>query len=134
MNILFDTSSLIELERDNILAERVMKKHLNDTMLISVITLSEFHVGALLSKKPQAKLLAKAFLAQFIWKPVSDVVAIKTAEYIVKNKKEGKRIHFQDAIIAATGQTLAVDVLITENKKDFSYLDIPVKTILELIS
>jgi len=134
MKLLFDTSSLIELERNNELALRAMKKHLEDDLYISVVSVSEFHIGALLTQKPKAAQASQAFLSQFLWEDITASIALKTAEIVANQKKKGRRIHFQDASIAATAEVLAVDVLVTENIKDFLYVSQKIKTLQELIS
>jgi len=124
MKILFDSSIIVEIDRQNeqvitILKDLVNKKH---ELIISTITVSEILTGSYLRKdSEEAVVKAKEILNQFTWKDFDNESAENSAKlfsFLIIEKKE-KSVDYPDILIAATFLTLNCDYLVTLNKKDF---------------
>lgn len=124
MKILFDTSVIVEIDRQKpesiaIIKEVIKKK---DELVISTITVGEIITGSYLMRNPkEARLKAKEILSQFVWKEVDGETAEKIAEllsYLIIEKKNNL-IEYPDIIIAASYFSAHCDAFITLNKKDF---------------
>lgn len=123
MNILFDTSFLVEIDRKNPKAINLAKTLTLEgySFWISTITISEIMVGINLAKNFElAKENGTYVLNQFRWIDFDSTAATKTGQIIAHLRASGKTIEFQDAAIAASGLVLGVEYLVTQNKKHFS--------------
>jgi len=124
MKILFDTSIIVEIDRQNekivnILKKLVEKRH---DLIISTITVAEILTGSYLRKdSKEAVLKAKEVLNQFLWVDYDSSVAEDTSKLLsnlIIERKE-KSVDYPDIQIAATFLASNCDYLITFNKKDF---------------
>ena len=124
MRILFDSSIIVEIDRQNeqvinLLKKLVIKKH---ELIISTITVSEILTGSYLRKdSEEAVIKAREVLNQFNWKEFDNECAENSAKllaFLIVEKKE-KSVDYPDILIASTFMTLNCDYLITLNKKDF---------------
>lgn len=115
MRGLFDTSIFIAQEQERALAE------LPDEAAISVMTLTELHVGVLLAKSPKARAQRLRTLGlverNFDPIPVDDPIARVFAELVADTRRKGKHPRVVDALIAATA--LVNDIPIYSQDTDF---------------
>jgi predicted nucleic acid-binding protein len=126
VNILFDTTFLVEIERKNKNAIELAKNLVDRDyhFWISTITVSEIMTGAYLRKDyEKAKERALTALNQFNWLEMNGSIALKSGEILAFLISHGRRVDYQDAVIAASAIELSVQFLVTENKKHF--VDIP---------
>ena len=124
MNIVLDTSVLINLERENrdalLLLEHLVKE--KSALAISTISVSEFLTGIYQSEDYNKKLKeAKEFLEQFNWIDLNHIIAEETAKLLAYCLVSGKESKYQDVAIAATSVSAGADYLITDNIKDFDF-------------
>lgn len=125
MNILFDTSFLVQLDRKNAVAIELGKSLVGKdyNLWISTISVAEMMTGAYLSPLPElARKNVLSILNLFNWVNVTTNIAFRTAElsaFLISHKR---RIEFQDVLIAATAMELNATYILTENKKDFMQL------------
>ncbi|MFH2106954.1 MAG: type II toxin-antitoxin system VapC family toxin [Candidatus Micrarchaeota archaeon] len=122
MDITFDTSFLVQIDRGNPQAIELIKKLTKeDTHLwISTITVSEIITGVYLRKDfEDAKQMANLVLGQFNWFNFNGVIAERTGEILAFLMSNKKPVCFQDAAIAATAIEAGAQYIITENKNDF---------------
>ena len=118
MRVLVDTSSLVELERGSQKAKTTFKKLAKHQLCISAVTVSEFLIGAYLSRKIDARKKATDLLNQFT---VLNVDVHAAGGAVAMKLKPGARVGWADNIIASTAVTEKCDILLTENKKDFDF-------------
>ena len=122
MKVVFDTSVIVEIDRKNEDAIKIIKKLIDngDEILISTITVSEILVGPHFMKNfKEASIQAKRILSQFLWIDFNGIIAEKTAQYIAFLISENRVAEYQDAVIAATCKVKGAEYLITLNKKHF---------------
>ena len=120
MNIVFDTSFLIQAERKNPMAISLGKKLIEQNFFISAITVSELMTGVYLRKDfEQARANALSLLGQFKWVDFNADIAFRTGEILAFLRSNKMFIEFQDAAIAATALEISAQYVVTENKKDF---------------
>lgn len=125
MNLFFDTSILVELDRSNqaiaALLQRLVRQ--GDELFISTVTVAEIFTGSYLRKDMrEAALKAKAILNQFTWKELDGATAETVAQlyaYLLIEKKEAS-VEYADVLIAATFLSSRCDAFITLNAKDFT--------------
>ena len=124
MRILLDTSTLIELERQNEDAIALVKSLSanNEELIISTVTLSEILLGVYFQKAHKNIREAKKLLSQFTWIPLDERIADLTAKYEASLLAIGNQIEFKDVAIAATFAATKSDFLITQNKKHFEII------------
>ena len=125
MNIVLDTSVIVEIDRNNKGIIELLKKLIekNHSILISTVTVSETLAGSYLKKDfKKAVLEAKQIMAQFLWIDLTSEIAEKTAQYIAYLIAEGKMIEYPDIAIAATFKVEDADFLLTLNKNHFEYI------------
>ncbi len=124
MRLLFDTSILVEIDRQNEQVVTLLKKWVQEgkELVISTITVAEILTGSYLHRDIRtAVLTAKEVLNQFTWLELDGEIAETTAKlyaYLLLEKKE-KSIEYPDVLIAATALAHNCDAIITLNKKDF---------------
>lgn len=105
-------------------AEFVSKKLLEGKAVFSVQTLSEFSVAV--TEKLQERIapeLAKQVLLDI--SKASPTILRHNAETIIEalNIKQAYKIHFWDALIAATLRENGFTIIFTENEKDFKKIE-----------
>ena len=123
MEILFDTSILVEIDRKNKLVIDLAKKLIseNHSLIISTITVSEILTGSYLRKDFKTAVgNAKTILGQFKWIDFDASIAEKTAKFLAYLIVQDRRIEYQDVAIAATFSVIGSEFLLTLNKKDFN--------------
>ena len=124
MKILFDTSALIELERQNQEAIALVKGLItsSEEIVISTVTISEVLLGVYFQKAYEKIGEAKKLLSQFKWIPLDENIADVAAQYEALLLNIGNEIEFKDVAIAATFAATKSDFLITQNKRHFQIL------------
>ena len=124
MKILFDTSALIELERQNQEAIALVKGLItsSEEIVISTVTISEVLLGVYFQKAHEKIEEAKKLLSQFKWIPLDENIADVAAQYEALLLNIGNEIEFKDVAIAATFAATKSDFLITHNKRHFQIL------------
>jgi predicted nucleic acid-binding protein len=125
MRVVLDTSVIVEIERRNNDAIKIIKKlvDLGHEILISNITVSEILTGSYLRKDfKKAVESAKNVLGQFVWVDMDAQIAEKTAQFIAYLITEGSIIEYQDVAIAATFKKTDANYLLTLNKDHFERL------------
>ena len=124
MKILFDTSALIELERQNREAIALVKGLItsSEEIVISTVTISEVLLGVYFQKAYEKIGEAKKLLSQFKWIPLDENIADVAAQYEALLLNIGNEIEFKDVAIAATFAATKSDFLITQNKRHFQIL------------
>ena len=132
MRLIVDTSIFVEVDRGNKEVIKVLKKYtIEEDVFISVITISEILTGAHLRKNYEIAVeKAKKIMGQMIWINIDPIIAEKAGEinaYLILN---GKKIEFQDVLIAATSIVLKCDYIITLNKNHFERIPLLKKMIL----
>lgn len=103
------------------LIEKIKFKELE--AYISVVTVFELHVGALLSNNPEKKLQDVETLLN--WFQVVDInkgIMSTAAKIHIDLRKRGLTIGIEDVIIAATAISLNMG-LVTNNKKHFKNIE-----------
>lgn len=118
MKFLFDTSVLVEIDRGNNEAVKLMKGLVSQDhkLFISAVTVAEIMAGAYRNGTPEK---ARKVLGQFQWKEMKGGTADKTGEIMADLLNQGKLIEFQDVVIASTAEQHQVDKIVTENRKHF---------------
>ena len=124
MKILFDTSALIELERQNQEAIALVKGLITseEEIVISTVTISEVLLGVYFQKAYEKIEEAKKLLSQFKWIPLDENIADVAAQYEALLLNIGNEVEFKDVAIAATFAATKSDFLITQNKRHFQIL------------
>ncbi len=122
MKVLFDTTFLIDLERENKkaleLAEYLATKQV--PMIISTVTISELLAGAYSSKKMEKSVkVAKDLLAEFSWVDIDGFVAEEIAKVLAYRREVNKPVTYTDAAVIASFLATSADYLVTDNLKDF---------------
>ena len=123
MKIFFDISILVEIERKNKevieLCKELVRK--NVELIISVISISEILTGVYLREDSnKAARRAKELLMQFKWFKFDAEVADKTAKILAYRIAKGKKVEYQDDVIAASFLVSNSDFLLTLNLKHFN--------------
>ncbi|MFH0837024.1 MAG: type II toxin-antitoxin system VapC family toxin [Candidatus Aenigmatarchaeota archaeon] len=122
MNIILDTSVIVEIDRRNKEVIDVLKKLIDDDhrILVSTVSVSEILTGSYLRKDFKSSVLeAKRILGQFLWIDLDAKIAEKTAQYLAYLIADGDIIEYQDVVIAATFKITNSDYLLTLNKNHF---------------
>lgn len=122
MNIVLDTSIIVEIDRRNEEVIRLMKKLIehDHKLVISTITVSEILTGSYLQRDFKKSVSeAKKILGQFLWIDFDSNIAEKTGQCLAYLITDDRKIEYQDVAIAATAIMNDCDYLLTLNKKDF---------------
>ncbi len=125
MRIILDTSIIVEIDRKNSDAIKIIKKLIDNgsEIIVSMVTVSEILTGSYLTKDSKKSVLeAKRIMGQFIWVELDAEIAEKTAQYLAYLISHGKMIEYQDVAIAATFKATNSDYLLTLNKAHFEHL------------
>ncbi len=122
MDVLFDTTALVDIDRQNeatiSLAETLTRR--DEKLFVSTVTVAEILTGANLHANPKhAKASAQRILGQFQWLDLDGPIAEETGQLLAYLHAEGKPIEFQDVAIAASHLAIGADRLVTSNKEHF---------------
>ena len=126
MNILFDTTFLVQLDRKNIDAIEVGKELFRKDfhLFISIISVTELMTGAKLSlDKDHATKNVFSILNLFNWVDIDQRIALKASDLSAQLIINKKHIDFQDVLIAATAVEIGVEYVVTENKRHFMQIE-----------
>ena len=117
---LLDTSILIGMEAGRVAADSVP-----DNAAISVVTISELHLGVLATDDPneRAARLNTLLGAERLFEPIpiDDAVARRFAQVVDALRRSGRRAQVLDALIAATA--LEHDLTLYTQDRDFVAID-----------
>lgn len=122
MKIFFDTTVLVDLDRgrDNTIRLLEILTEDDHDLWISTVTVSEILTGAYLRPDGEkAADRAREALGQFQWKDLDGEVATAVGQIIAYLLSHGKRIEFQDTVIAASCLVETGDRLVTDNTDHF---------------
>lgn len=126
MNYFLDTSICVDILRTNGAEKSVelfesFADH--NTGSISVITVSELSCGSSLSSRPDAVIKTKQLLAYLQIIELTESIAWEGGKHFAALSKKGKKIEFNDCLIAATAQSLGIHEIVTRNCDHFSRID-----------
>ena len=94
-----------------------------NTGIISVITVAELSAGAALSSLKDALKKTEELLAYVTIVELNESVALAGGKIYASLSKTGKKIEFNDCLIAATALSLGFDEIVTRNCDHFSRID-----------
>jgi predicted nucleic acid-binding protein len=94
-----------------------------NTGIISVITVAELSAGAALSSLKDAQKKTDELLAYVTIVELNESVALAGGKIYADLSKTGKKIEFNDCLIAATALSLGFDEIVTRNCDHFSRID-----------
>lgn len=127
MNFFLDTSICVDVLRTNgpqksfELFERFYDDR--NTGIISVITIAELSAGAALSPRNDAMKKTEELLAYVRIVELDESVAMAGGKMYAKLSKAGRKIEFNDCLIAATAQSLGINVIVTRNCDHFNRIE-----------
>lgn len=120
MRILFDTSFLVEIDRNNEKVIKVMRKVNKEELFIATVTISEILTGSFLTQEKKSVRKGVKVLSQFSWIELDWSIAKETGKILASRIEKGKPAEYQDSVIAASFKALNCDYLLTENKDHFN--------------
>jgi tRNA(fMet)-specific endonuclease VapC len=127
MNYFLDTSICVDVLRTNGPQKsfELFESFSDDknTGIISVITVAELSAGAALSPLKDAQKKTDELLAYVQIVGLDESVAIAGGKIYAKLSKTGKKIEFNDCLIAATAHSLGMDKIVTRNCDHFNRID-----------
>lgn len=94
-----------------------------NTGVVSVITAAELAAGAALSSRKDAMKKTEELLAYVEIVDLSEPVALAGGKIFGKLSKTGRKIEFNDCLIAATVLSLGMDQIVTRNCDHFNRID-----------
>jgi tRNA(fMet)-specific endonuclease VapC len=94
-----------------------------NTGVISVITVAELSAGAALSPRNNAMKKTEELLAYVRIVELDEPVAMAGGKIFAKLSKAGRKIEFNDCLIAATAQSLGITEIVTRNCDHFNRID-----------
>jgi len=118
MEILADTTFLIDLQRKNQKALDFLKRNSETSFCISTITIGELMPGFII----KGELSLKKFIYPFPVININEEIAIIYGKIFSQLKKSGTLIGSNDLWIAASGLSIHLSVL-TQNKRDFEKVE-----------
>lgn len=123
MRIFLDTSILIELEKKNEEALKLIEAMTSnyEELMISSVTVSEILKGAYFLGGENV-VAAKTFLSQFNIISLDAKIAEKTSQFTHWMLKNESKANFKTVAIAATFAETKADFLITQDKRHFEIL------------
>jgi predicted nucleic acid-binding protein len=127
MNYFLDTSICVDVLRTNgpqrsfELFESFSDE--KNTGIISVITVAELSAGAALSPLKDAQKKTDELLAYVQIVGLDESVAIAGGKIYANLSKAGKKIEFNDCLIAATAHSLGMAEIVTRNCDHFNRID-----------
>ncbi len=95
----------------------------NNTGIISVITVAELSAGAALSSLKDAQKKTDELLAYVKVVDLDESIAISGGKIYANLSKSGKKIEFNDCLIAATAQSLGFNEIVTRNCDHFNRIE-----------
>lgn len=122
MKLFFDTNVLVDLERKREETLRLLERAqgAGHELWISTVSVSEIFTGVYLRKDAdKAADRARESLGQFQWKDLDGEVAQTTGQIIAFLLSHGKRIEYQDCVVAASCLVETADRLVTDNDAHF---------------
>lgn len=126
MTYFLDTSICVDILRTNGAQksfELFESFNEQNTGYISVITVSELSAGSSLSTRPDAIIKTKQLLAYLQIIELTEAIAWEGGKHFATLSKKGKKIEFNDCLIAATAQSLGINEIVTRNCDHFSRID-----------
>jgi predicted nucleic acid-binding protein len=127
MNFFLDTSICVDVLRTNgpqksfELFESFSDE--KNTGIISVITIAELSAGAALSQRNNAMKKTEELLAYVRIVELDESVAMAGGKIYAKLSTAGRKIEFNDCLIAATAQSLGMSEIVTRNCDHFNRID-----------
>ncbi|MDO8874207.1 MAG: type II toxin-antitoxin system VapC family toxin [Methanoregula sp.] len=127
MNFFLDTSICVDVLRTNgpqksfELFESFSEE--KNTGIISVITIADLSAGAALSPRNDAMKKTEELLAYVRIVELDESVAMAGGRIYAKLSKAGRKIEFNDCLIAATAQSLGMREIVTRNCEHFNRID-----------
>jgi predicted nucleic acid-binding protein len=127
MNFFLDTSICVDVLRTKgpqksfDLFESFSLDH--NTGIISVITVAELSAGAALSSLKDAQKKTEELLAYVRIVELDESVAMAGGKIYASLSKAGKKIEFNDCLIAASALSLGFDEIVTRNCDHFNRID-----------
>jgi tRNA(fMet)-specific endonuclease VapC len=91
--------------------------------IVSAITVAELSAGAAMSPRKDAMKKTEELLAYVRIVELDESVAMAGGKIYAKLSKAGRKIEFNDCLIAATAQSLGIDQIITRNCDHFNRID-----------
>ena len=123
MNFFLDTSICVDVLRTNG-AQRsfdLFESFDNgNTGYISVITVAELSAGASLSPLRDAVTKTEELLAHVVIIELTESIAFEGGKIYADLSKAGKKIEFNDCLIAATARSLGISEIVTRNLDHFN--------------
>lgn len=123
MNFFFDTSICVDVLRTNGAQksfELFESFERGNTGYISVITVAELSAGASLSPLRDAISKTEELLAHVEILELTESIAFEGGEIYAALSKAGKKIEFNDCLIAATARSLGMTEIVTRNTDHFN--------------
>jgi tRNA(fMet)-specific endonuclease VapC len=126
MNFFLDTSICIDVLRINgpyrscELIEKIRTEH---TGYISVISVAELSAGAYLSNRRDAVKKTEELLIHLKNVELSESIAFHGGKIFASLSKIGRKIEFNDCLIAATAQSLGFNEIVTRNGDHFNRIE-----------
>ncbi|MEI7857152.1 MAG: type II toxin-antitoxin system VapC family toxin [Methanomicrobiales archaeon] len=127
MNFFLDTSICVDVLRTNgpqksfELFESFADN--KNTGIISVITIAELSAGAALSPRNDAIKKTQELLAYVRFVELDESIALAGGKIYAKLSQAGRKIEFNDCLIAATAQSLGMSEIVTRNCDHFNRID-----------
>jgi tRNA(fMet)-specific endonuclease VapC len=126
MNIFLDTSICVDVLRTSGPEKSVeifeSLQNRNDGY-VSVITVAELSAGAHLSPRPDAVEKTEALLAYVEIIDLTETIALEGGKIFAALSDAGKKIEFNDCLIAATALSSGMKQIVTRNSDHFKRID-----------
>jgi len=126
MNIFIDTSICVDVLRTKGAEKSVqLFESLQDRNegYVSVITVAELSAGAHLSPRADALEKTEALLAHVDVISLTEAIAFEGGKIFADLSNAGKKIEFNDCLIAATARALGMEQIVTRNSDHFRRID-----------
>lgn len=123
MRIVLDTSVIVDIDRKKENTIAIIKKLIDagDHLMVSTVTVSEILTGSYLREDTKRAVeTAKRILGQFLWIDLDSQIAEYTARSLAYLIAHGKRVEYQDVVIAATAIVTEADYVLTHNTPHFT--------------
>jgi len=127
MNFFLDTSICIDVLRTNGPEKsfKLFESFSDDRNIgiISVITVAELGAGAELSARKDAMKKTEELLAYVRIVELDENIAMAGGKLFAKLSDAGRKIEFNDCLIAATAQSLGMNKIVTRNCDHFNRIE-----------
>jgi tRNA(fMet)-specific endonuclease VapC len=123
MNFFLDTSICVDVLRTNGAQgsfDLFESFDNGNTGYISVVSVAELSAGASLSPRPDAVRKTKELLFHLIIVELTEPIAFDGGKIYADLSKSGKKIEFNDCLIAATARSLGMNEIVTRNSDHFN--------------